>query len=359
MSIRGSKVPVTKNSRKRALSIALGIGLLVLFLASLPAIAAPVAISGTARHIASGGEATPPRVKLTPTNSLVCDGDAGLNVEFSDVPDLYGYQFKINYDATLAEAGGAFANGWFDAGNGIVPPGWDAQCAGGECRFAASLLNPATPISGGGAVATITFTPLAVGTFDVILSDVILSDIDGFPIAVEVDATPLTFTVCGQAAVSGVVSLQGRLTSLDGGWITLSDAGGGFPDIHATFDDSGVYSVSDIPVLPDGSTYTIRATHDLYLGNEKALPLNPGDSLTNQDTRLLGGDANNSGLNPPYTEGVDIGDVACIANWFRLGAGSCGAFTGAGTDINKDALTNIQDLAIVAGNYLKDPFQPW
>jgi hypothetical protein len=296
---------------------------------------------------------------LTPTNTLVCNGGANLNVDFSNVPDLYGYQFKVNYDATLVEAGGAFVNGWFDTGNGFAPPGWDAQCAGGVCKFAASLLNPAKPLIGGGGVATIDFTPLAAGTFDATLSDVILSDIDGFPIAVDVDSTMITFTVCGQAAVSGKVSLQGRLTPVDGGWITLIDAGGDFPDIHTTFDDTGVYAVSDIPVMPSGSTYTIQATHFLYLGNEQALPLNPGDALTGQNTMLLGGDANNSGLNPPFTAGVSIVDVGCIGNWFRLGVGSCGSFPGNSTDINKDALTNIQDLAIVAGNYRKDPFQPW
>lgn len=290
---------------------------------------------------------------------MICDGGATVNVDFSNVPNLYGYQFEITYDATLVEAGGAFVNSWFDTGDGFAPPGWDARCAGGVCRFAASLLNPAKPVSGGGPVATIHFAPLAAGTFDAMLSDVILSDIDGFPIAVEEDSATITFTVCGQAAISGLVSLQGRLTPMDGGWITLIDAGGDFPDIHATFDDAGAYALSAIPVMPSGSTYTIQATHYLYLGNEKAQLLTPGQNLTGQDTRLLGGDANNSGLNPPYTAGVSIVDVGCIGNWFRLGVGGCGSFPGNSTDINKDAQTNIQDLAIVAGNYRKDPFQPW
>jgi hypothetical protein len=335
---------------------ALGLGLLVLLLGALSAVAAPDGRDGPA---ASGGEAALPKVRLSAANTLICENSAGLEVIFSNIPDLYGYQFRITYDAALAEAGGAFVNGWFDTRDGFKPPGWNAKCAGGVCRFAATLLNPARPLSGGGAVAAIAFTPRAAGTFNVTLTDVILSDIDGFPIAAEVQSTPLTFTVCGQAAVSGMVSLQGRLTPLDGGWITLSAAGGDFPDIHATFDGSGAYAVSDIPVMPDGSTYTIRATHYLYLGNEKALPLKPGDNLINQNTTLLGGDANNSGLNPSYAEGVNILDVACIGNWFRLGTGSCGSFPGNSTDINKDARTNIQDLALAAGNYRKDPFQPW
>ena len=342
---RGSNVPATDNPRKRARIIALGLGLLVLMLVAWPA-------------IASGDEAAPPQVRLVSTDTLVCDG-GGLTVEFSDVPNLYGYQFEIAYDPTLAEAGGAFVNDWFNTGAGVVPPGWDGHCAGGVCRFAASMVNPTTPISAGGVVATINFSSQMAGTFEAMITDIILSDIDGFPIAFELDGTPIIFAVCGRAAISGVVSLQGRPTPLDSGWITLSDSGGDFPAIHATFDDVGAYSIANIPVLPSGSTYTIQATHHLYLGNEKAQRLTPGQNLTGQDTLLLGGDANNSGLYTPFSRGIDIGDIACIGAWYRHGVGGCGPFPGSSTDINKDALTNIQDLALAAGNYRKDPFQPW
>jgi hypothetical protein len=343
MPIRGSNVPVTENPRQRAPIIILGLLLLVL-------VAWP--------SLAFGEESAAPQVKLTPANTLVCAG-GGLYVEFGDVPNLYGYEFKITYDVSLAEAGGAFLNHWFDTETGVVPPGWDGQCAGGVCRFAASLLNPATPLSGGGVVATVNFRPRAAGTFQATLTDLVLSDIDGFPIAAGVEGAPLTFVVCGQAAISGRVSLQGRPTPLDGGHIMLVDSGGDFPDINATFGDDGAYAIANIPVLPSGSTYMIWATHHLYLGNEKALWLTPGQHRTGQDTQLLGGDANNSGLHAPFTEGVDISDVACIAAWFRHGPGGCGPFPGSNTDINKDALTNIQDLALAAGNYRKDPFQPW
>lgn len=338
-------MPATENPGKRARIIALSLGFLVVMLVSWPV-------------PAYGSEAAPPQVRLTPANTLVCNG-GGLAVEFSDVPNLYGYQFTLTYDATLAEAGGAFANSWFDSEAGVTPPGWDAQCAGGLCRFAASLIHPATPVSGGGMVATIDFSSRAAGTFEATITDLVLSDIDGFPIAAEVENTPLTFTVCGRAAISGLVSLQGRLMPLDGGWITLIDTGGDFPDINAAFDEAGAYTVSDIPVLPAGSTYTIQATHSLYLGNEMAQLLTPGQNLTGRHTRLLGGDANNSGLNTPFTRGIDIGDIACIGAWYRDGPGDCGPFLGSNTDINKDGLTNIQDLALAAGNYRKDPFQPW
>jgi hypothetical protein len=87
--------------------------------------------------------------------------------------------------------------------------------------------------------------------------------------------------------------------------------------------------------------------------------LTPGQTLNNQNTRLLGGDANNSGLNPPFTVGVDISDLSCVAGAFDGPPIECIPGVQSSTDINKDNTTNIQDLAITGGNYNKNPFQPW
>jgi hypothetical protein len=306
-----------------------------------------------------------PEVKLTSTDQMVCDGGASLNVDFSNVTGLYGYEFKVSYDAAKAGAIGAFVNSWFNtvSPNVVVPPGWNGQCNAGVCKFAASLQSPATPLNGGGTVAAIDFSPQAAGTFNATVYDVVLSDIDGFPITTNVDSTPLAFAVCGKASVSGKVNLQGRLTPIDGGTITLIDQGNNFPPINATFDGNGNYSITNIPVMPDGSDYTIRAMHILYLGNQKTLTdLDPGEALTGQNTRLLGGDVDNSGLvAPANTPGVDMSDIACIGNQFGggTGAGSCGSNPDNATDINHDSKTNIQDLSMAAGNYFKNPFQPW
>jgi hypothetical protein len=312
-----------------------------------------------------GCEATPAEVKITvPDNdTLVCGADgADLNIDFSNVAGLYGYEFKVNYTAANATATGSFVNTWFNTNppNGVVPPGWGAACNNGACQFAASLQQLPAGISGGGTVGKIHFAPEDAGTFDVTITDVVLSDIDGFPIPVEVDDTPITFTVCGTASVSGKVNLQGRLTPMNGGWITLVDSGGVFPPINETFDANGDYSVPNIPVMPGGSTYEIQATHYLYLGNEKAQLLTPDQNLTLPTTRLLGGDANNSGLIAPFDEGVDISDIGCIGTHFgTAGPGACESNPENATDINNDNKTNIQDLTIAAGNYGKNPFQPW
>jgi parallel beta-helix repeat protein len=307
----------------------------------------------------------PTKVNLTSTDQLVCGpNSAALSVDFSNVPNLYGYEFKVNYDATKAGATGAFVNGWFNTTNALTP--WPATCGGGACQFAASFqddgdpLTPPISVSGGGTVATINFASVAPGTFNATITDVVLTDVDGFTIPYTSDAASLSFDVCGQASVSGVVTLQGRLTPMDAGQVKLIDQGGNFPDIVVPFNaTTGAFSVPSIPVMPAGSNYQIQATHILYVGTQKTENLTPGEVLTNQNTKLWGGDADNSGLNAPFTTGVEVSDLACIGSAFGGPPGACGSNPGNSTDINKDLVTNIQDLAMAGGNYGRNPYQPW
>ena len=142
------------------------------------------------------------------------------------------------------------------------------------------------------------------------------------------------------------------------GWVTLSDTGSVFTSLTVPFDANGDYTAS-VPVMPGGSAYKIQAFHFLYLGNEKALPLNPGDNLSSQNTRLLGGDANNSGVDSPFTPGVTTTDIGCIGGAFGGAPTLCGTNPDSSTDINNDSIVNIQDLSMAGGNFSKNPFQPW
>lgn len=300
-----------------------------------------------------------PEAAFNPDDSALVCNSSELRIDFRDMPAFYGYQFKVQYNDALLDATGAFDNTWFNTtSNANVPGGWAASCAGGVCKFAVSKVSPAVPISGSGPVGKITFTAQAAGVSNVALVSLIVTDIDGFAITAAAPP-PVELTTCGRATISGKVSLQGRLTPLDGGEVKAVDTGGIFPPVTVPFDAAGNYSLSNLPVLPAGSTYRLRATHILYLGNEKTVALSPGAALSNQNTRLLGGDADNSGLNPPGTVGVDISDLGCVAGAFDGPPMPCGAFALSSTDINKDSVTNIQDLAITGGNYAKNPFQLW
>lgn len=307
----------------------------------------------------NGCEAVWPVAELTPSDDLICN-TAEVTIDFSDMPPFYGYQFKVLYDEAKVDAVGAFNNNWFDTTNWAqIPGGWGAVCGSGACKFGVSKVDPATPVSGAGTVGKVTFTAQTAGVFDVEIDNLIVTDIDGFQIPVQLPPSAIEMTTCGHASVSGKVSLQGRLTPIDAGAVKAIDMGGNFPDVTVPFDALGNFSMPSLPVMPGGSSYKLQATHILYVGNEKQVALNPGDALTNQNTRLWGGDANNSGLNPPYDTGVDISDLSCVAGAFDGPPIECIPNVQSSTDINKDNVTNIQDLAITGGNFGKHPFQTW
>ena len=100
--------------------------------------------------------------------------------------------------------------------------------------------------------------------------------------------------------------------------------------------------------MPLGSSYQMDAAHGLYLTNQKTpVALTYGVPLADQNTRLWGGDANNSAK-------VEIGDLSCIGGSF--GTTPPGDCTGGSADINADGTVNVQDLAIAGGNF--DKFSP-
>jgi hypothetical protein len=278
---------------------------------------------------------------------MVCDTDS-VTIDFSDVNAMYGYEFVVEYDEDMVTAHGSFINTWFNTSGAFIP--WDGSCADGVCKFAVTLQGAPAGVSGGGPVAKIDLTDKAGGSFQLKIKDVALSDIDGFTIPSTVVDDTIDLDVCGRAAFAGKVSLQGRLTPMDAGTVKLVDTGGMFPDITVPFNTAGNFSASNIPVLPLGSSYKIAAAHGLYLTNEKTQLLAPGVNLAGQNTRLLGGDANNDAV-------VEVLDLTCIGIDFGKtttstpAMGDCGGL--GSPDINLDWKVNIQDLSIAGGNYDK------
>jgi len=301
----------------------------------------------SASHIARW---TAPGIAPTTGSSLFCTGESTtISIGLSDVVALFGYQFTVNYDDSLVSASGAFLNTFFDttSPHASIPPGWNASCSGGECKFAVSKVDPGEPVTGSGSVAQITLTGLSAGTFDLTLSADILSDRDAQ--AMQHTAGSLPLTVCGFAAVSGTVSLQGRDTPINAGQVTLTDLGGHFGPYSANFDPTtGAFTISSVKVMPGGSNYQFDAAHSLYLGNRTTHTLNPLENYTASATRLLGGNANNDD-NADRIE-IDISDLTCIGGSFG-GAPpfTCGA-TGS-SDVNADGAVNILDLVLSGGNY--------
>jgi hypothetical protein len=292
----------------------------------------------------------PPGVELVTDKTVFCGEPATVDIKFSNVNNLYGYEFKVSYDDSMVDATAVFVNSFFDTLPANIV--WNHTCAGGVCKFAVSYVAPQVAVSGSGTVARITFTAHKAGTFNVTVYDDILTDRDGFTLAHTTPAA-LPLTVECLADVSGKVLLQGRPTPFDPGKVKLTDLGGVFAAVETNFDPvTGAYAFTGVKVQPSGSNYQFDASHALYLGNQMpSHTLNPGAAYVAPDTKLKGGDADNSGL-------IDVSDLTCIGGKFG-GAPpfTCGA-TGS-SDINADGKVNIQDLAIAGGNYGLGTPQAW
>jgi hypothetical protein len=312
--------------------------------------------SVTANHIAGWAVWPPgPNPNPTPTslppNSIVPVTDKPLfstgesisvTIQLTDVTNLFGYQFIVHYDPNLVDATAAFTNTFFDtATNAMIPAGWNAVCSSGACKFAASMVEPAAPVNGSGPVAQVHLTGRNTGTFDLTISDDILTDRDSQAISHAVH--PLHLSVSNYASVSGTVSLQGRGTPGNSGQVTLTDLAGVFGPYRTTFDPvTGSFSFNNVQVSPGGTNYQLEAAHGLYLGNRTSHLLQALETFTALPTRLLGGDANNDGL-------IDLSDLTCIGGSFGAAPVICG--TTGSSDINADGVVNILDLVLSGGNY--------
>lgn len=294
-------------------------------------------------------------------NALFCTGETtDVFIDLAAVADLYGYQFEVSYDDSLVDAAGVFVYSFFDTnGSGTVPPvfpdpAWNADCTTtpGTCKFARVELYPDPAVSGSGTLAQITLTGVVPGTFEMEISNSLLSTINGAVIGHTL-GDDLPITVCGLTTISGYVTLQGRFSgNVDTGTVELTeqDVPANFSPISpATFSNSnGFYTFTNVPFMPGGSNYKIRAKHGLYLDNAKSILVT--GPLTGQNTLLRGGDANNTG-------NISIADLSCIGGSF--GGPVVGSCDDGSSDINADGVINIQDLSIAAGNYTKASPQPW
>lgn len=285
------------------------------------------------------------------TSNVAVGGTTTVNIELDKVTNLYGYQFQVNYNASKVSAVGAFVNTFFNTtggGGAAVPPGWNAACATGVCKFAATLVGVSS-LTGSGTIGQITFTGLVPGTVNLTFSGDTLSDRNGTPLVHSVSTG--TVNVYGTTSVSGTVALQGRSTPIDSGTVTLTDLGGNFFPMSTSFDaTTGAFSFLNVPTMSGGSSYQFDAYHSLYLSNRQAQPLNPGVPYTAPPTTLLGGDATNDGT-------IDISDLTCIGGAFGGAPTDCGG-TG-GSDINKDTTVNILDLVLAGGNWHLSSPQNW
>jgi hypothetical protein len=129
---------------------------------------------------------TPVLVKIAPPVSMVSvSGTVGIDVEVDNVEGLYGVDVRFTFDPELlavvdanqSRPGIQVQPGTFLTGAGSYFAALNAaDNAAGTVAFALTLLNPAQPVSGSGAVVHIDFRALRAGTGVLHFTSVVLVD---------------------------------------------------------------------------------------------------------------------------------------------------------------------------------------
>ncbi len=110
---------------------------------------------------------------VPPTTTVLLGAPFTLDVNVTDVVDLYAYQFDVGFSPDLLSAtrvtSGSFINVSFF-------PGFIDNSAGTVTFVADSLTGPVPGVSGSGTLASIQFLAIGLGTSPITLSNVILLD---------------------------------------------------------------------------------------------------------------------------------------------------------------------------------------
>jgi hypothetical protein len=136
-------------------------------------------------------------VSVQPASGAINPTDSfSLDVDITNVQDLFGFQFDIFYDptvlsASLIEEGGFLSS----AGDTFFIPGIIDNVTGTISFTANTLLGPILGSSGSGTLARLTFTALSFGTSTVGLTNLLLldsglSEISGLTQNTKVDTVP-------------------------------------------------------------------------------------------------------------------------------------------------------------------------
>ncbi len=132
--------------------------------------------------IYGGGGAMVVAVDPPQKNALIADGQFAVDVVVDDAANLGAFEFAVDFDpAVIAFVG--VAEGPFLSSTGRTTMCFPLYLDVGSIQFGCASSGMAAGPNGSGVLATITFSPVAVGTSPVDLHNVMLCDPlgDGFP----------------------------------------------------------------------------------------------------------------------------------------------------------------------------------
>ena len=255
------------------------LGLLsLLLLLALTGYAVNTSISGvTAAPVAQANQTV---VSVQPSTQTIGTGDTAIvEIQVSNVSDLFGADLSIRFDPAVLQVvdanplvpgvqvePGAFLD--ISGGKGFVVKN-EADNTTGVISYAATLLSPASPVSGTGPIARIAFQGVAPGTGSIKLESVQLSDSSANPIQADTKdgavtvvtvspTTPPTVPPGGNVLITGVVQDCTTGAGVGGAVVRIVEA----PSFATVTASDGSYTLGATLALP--AEYTIEVTHPNY-----------------------------------------------------------------------------------------------
>jgi hypothetical protein len=132
-------------------------------------------------------------LSIVPATSSVAQGsNTTLDVNVSDVSDLFAYQFDLTFNPAFVSAISTAEGPSFVSGGGFVPGTIDN--VGGDITFTADTLFGDASFTGSGTLAIITMKGLAPGTSSLDFANVILLDPSFDFLPTNLDTGTLTVT---------------------------------------------------------------------------------------------------------------------------------------------------------------------
>lgn len=232
-------------------------------------------------------------VSIQPAAQTIQVGETTtVDVQIQNVDNLFGIDLRLTFDPSIVNVvdsnplvpgeqvePGAFLD--ISEGKGFVVDN-SADNTTGEIAYIATLLSPASPVSGSGTLIRITFEGVAEGTSPVTLESVLLSDAkaeqipatteDG-SITVEEGGGDVTVTPepVGNVVISGTVQDCRTGAGVGGATVRILEA----PENVTVTDANGNYVIVASLVLP--AEYTIQVDHPNFFS-----PTQKGTGLIQQ-----------------------------------------------------------------------------
>jgi LysM repeat protein len=257
----------------RYASAATKISLLSLLLVLL---VAGYVVIGSAGAMAAPSQQSETTVSIQPATQTIHVGETTtVDVQIDNVSNLFGVDLRLSFDPSIVKVvdsnplvdgvqvePGAFLD--ISGGKGFVVDN-SADNTAGTINYAATLLSPADPVSGGGPLIRITFEGVGEGESSITLDSVMLSDAKAAEIpaatqngSITVRGIEPTVPPSGNVIISGTVEDCLTGAGVGGATVRIVES----PGNVTTTDENGNYVLVATLVLP--AEYTIEVTHPTY-----------------------------------------------------------------------------------------------